>query len=529
MKTAAEVEVVMDTPESLDATRSEFLSLVESIKGHDIAPDDVPTTVLMNWHRGNEGARRKSFARGFLIGRALAAMKATLKYGEVEATAARLGVTPQTVNNYIRGHAAIARQEEAESGFSIPDDYSFSGWVARGCPEPGDGIYDLNDHAKGKNPRHSGNGKAKASRLADRWLTNLGDLLLKEIEGLDAEAAGNLLCSTAGELREALVQAEAGEVTPELLNEVVEQVATLLALSSRPGGPPEPGKSPVPKIEEIEGGGRNEGSGAGGDSEMADRTASSGDDPAPESGGADGPNAVEPGARLPLHEAYAPANWEEVVGHAEVKATLRGHVESRTRQHVLLVGPSGTGKTTMARLYARALLCERPAAGTACGTCPPCTDGESGLYFQSGSTLTVSGTSDDPGAVLRHLSENIGYCKVVVINEADRLLSKSLRLISLMEQYPNVVFVLTAITDQEFKKFGDGQLNGRCPPLRLQPLSDEEVSAVLDRAYRAETGEPLPAELRAEVLSRLVENEAQGRARDALQALDSCLAARRSG
>ena len=71
-----------------------------------------------------------------------------------------------------------------------------------------------------------------------------------------------------------------------------------------------------------------------------------------------------------LYRKYRPQTFDDVVGQKHVVATLRRAVlEGRTSHAYLFCGPRGTGKTTMARLLAKALLCEQGAGHLPVGTC----------------------------------------------------------------------------------------------------------------------------------------------------------------
>jgi len=88
---------------------NDFDALVATIKGHATDPAAVTVTQIRRWHRTTEDHRHQSFARGYVIGRALKAQKKAVKHGETEAWAARVGISPQQINVYVRGFIAIER------------------------------------------------------------------------------------------------------------------------------------------------------------------------------------------------------------------------------------------------------------------------------------------------------------------------------------------------------------------------------------------------------------------------------------
>lgn len=81
---------------------------------------------------------------------------------------------------------------------------------------------------------------------------------------------------------------------------------------------------------------------------------------------------------LGFHRKYRPKVLSEYIGNEKLKASVKKALESdRKPQVILLSGPAGTGKTTMARLLAKEYLCEnRDQTGSACNTCYNCVEME---------------------------------------------------------------------------------------------------------------------------------------------------------
>lgn len=148
-----------------------------------------------------------------------------------------------------------------------------------------------------------------------------------------------------------------------------------------------------------------------------------------------------------LHRTYRPKTWDEVVGQEHVVRTLQGALESGRIGHAyLFAGPRGTGKTTMARIFAKAINCtaknKRPCG--VCGSCATIEDGRSMdlIEIDAASNRTI----DD----MRALKETIGVAptasqyKVYLIDEAHMITKEaSNAFLKMLEEPPShVVFVL---------------------------------------------------------------------------------------
>jgi hypothetical protein len=119
------------------STTTEFRKLLKKTTGHDLDPSNVTIANIQRWHRTQEEQRAASFARGYMIGRALKYQRDRLKHGVKGKWAKKVGISSQSINGYIRGFEAIEKAEKA-GGFDIPVDVSFSGWTrSRGSSSSG--------------------------------------------------------------------------------------------------------------------------------------------------------------------------------------------------------------------------------------------------------------------------------------------------------------------------------------------------------------------------------------------------------
>ena len=78
-------------------------------------------------------------------------------------------------------------------------------------------------------------------------------------------------------------------------------------------------------------------------------------------------------AHLSLYRKFRPDTFDKMVRQEHVVRVLKNQIEKGTVNHAyLFTGPRGTGKTSVARIFARAVNCEQPANGSPCGTCSVC-------------------------------------------------------------------------------------------------------------------------------------------------------------
>ncbi|MGH9021074.1 MAG: DNA polymerase III subunit gamma/tau [Acidimicrobiales bacterium] len=234
---------------------------------------------------------------------------------------------------------------------------------------------------------------------------------------------------------------------------------------------------------------------------------------------ADSASPATPGAATALYRRFRPGRFSELRGQDHVVRALQGAVKNGRVVHAYLFsGPRGTGKTTTARILAKALNCANPVDGDACDECPSC------LAITAGSSLDVTELDaasnngvDDVREITAGAWHNTpGRWKVYIVDEVHQLSrAASAALLKTLEEPPaHVVFVLATTDPHKVLP----TIRSRTQHLEFRLFASETLGALLAEVREAEHVSADDATLEAAV--RL----GRGSARDALSALDQLVA-----
>jgi DNA polymerase-3 subunit gamma/tau len=223
---------------------------------------------------------------------------------------------------------------------------------------------------------------------------------------------------------------------------------------------------------------------------------------------------------LVLARKWRPRRFDELVGQDHVRRALANALDSGRIHHAFLfTGTRGIGKTTIARIFAKALNCERGVSSIPCGECGACRDIDAGRFVD---LLEVDAASRTKVDDTRELLDNVQYApargryKVYLIDEVHMLSAHSFNaLLKTLEEPPPHVKFLLATTDPQ--KLPVTVLS-RCLQFHLRKLPPQQIVERLTQIAGAEQVEFEPGALKA------IARGAEGSMRDALSLLDQVLA-----
>ena len=220
-----------------------------------------------------------------------------------------------------------------------------------------------------------------------------------------------------------------------------------------------------------------------------------------------------------LYRKFRPTNFEDVKGQDHIVTTLKNQIQAERIGHAyLFCGTRGTGKTTVAKILAKAVNCEHPVNGSPCNECETCRAIQAGTAMN---VIEIDAASNNGVDNIREIREEVAYrptqgkYKVYIIDEVHMLSTGAFNaLLKTLEEPPSYVIFILATTEahkipvtilSRCQRYDFRRISIDTIAARLRELMEEEHISVEDKALR------------------YVAKAGDGSMRDALSLLDQCI------
>ncbi len=222
-----------------------------------------------------------------------------------------------------------------------------------------------------------------------------------------------------------------------------------------------------------------------------------------------------------LYRKWRPQTFDDVIGQNHIVSTLKNEILSGKTAHAyLFCGTRGTGKTSCAKIFARAMNCENPHNANPCNECSICRGVSEGSVLD---IVEIDAASNNGVDNIREIRDEVAYSaaqakyKIYIIDEVHMLSAGAFNALlkTLEEPPPYVVFILATTEAHKLPP----TITSRCQRFDFKRISVKDITLRMREIVAAEN---IEAEIEAlELIARL----ADGGMRDALSMLDQCISA----
>lgn len=221
-----------------------------------------------------------------------------------------------------------------------------------------------------------------------------------------------------------------------------------------------------------------------------------------------------------LYRKFRPTTFEEVKGQDHIVTTLKNQIKAGRMQHAyLFCGTRGTGKTSVAKILAKAVNCEHPSDGSPCNECEMCRSIQNGTSMN---VIEIDAASNNGVDNIREIIDEVQYrptqgkYKVYIIDEVHMLSTGAFNaLLKTLEEPPEYVIFILATTEAAKIPL---TILSRCQRYDFHRIG---IDVLTDRMKELTAAEGAEAEDKA---LRYIARSADGSMRDALSLLDQCMA-----
>lgn len=223
-------------------------------------------------------------------------------------------------------------------------------------------------------------------------------------------------------------------------------------------------------------------------------------------------------AHLALYREFRPQTFDDVIGQDQIVKTLKNQIETNTISHAyLFCGTRGTGKTSCAKIFARAVNCESPKNGSACGKCDVCKKIQSNGNLD---IIEIDAASNNRVDEIRDLRDKVGYLptvgkyKVYIIDEVHMLTDSAFNaLLKTLEEPPAHVIFILATTEPEKLP---ATILSRCMRFNFKLIGIKPLTELLKKIFK-QTNTKYD-----EMSLELIAKAGKGSVRDTLSIAEMC-------